>query len=95
MERTIGAIEAQRDFKTVLDEVSVHGESYVVERQGAAIAAVVPMHIYEQWKHIREGFFDRLARTAERAGMTEENGMALALEAQRSARARSRQEDAE
>lgn len=86
MERTIRALEARRQFDTVLRDVVTRGDAYVVERLGEAVAVVVPVHIYEQWKRNRDTFFDRLEETARRVNMPEEEGMALALEAQRAAR---------
>jgi len=81
MERKIGAFDARRTFGKVLTEVEARGDSYVVERHGAAVAAVVPIQLYEQWKRSRDAFFDRLEETARRASVPEDEAMALALDA--------------
>src|SRR5438270_13382002 len=87
MERTIGAFDARRQFGKVLNEVAAKGDAYVVERHGEAVAAVVPIQVYQQWKQAREAFFDRMEETARRANMSEEEGMALAQEAVQAVRA--------
>jgi prevent-host-death family protein len=90
MERKIGAFEARRQFGKVLNEVVAKGDRYVVERHGEPVAAVVPIRLYEQWKRERDAFFDRMEAIAERANMSEDEAMALALEAQRAVRAERR-----
>lgn len=91
MERTIGAFDARRRFGKILNEVGSRGDQYVVERHGQPIAAVVPIHLYEQWKRNREAFFDRLEGSARRINMDEAEAMVLALEAQQSVRRARRQ----
>ncbi|HZU75543.1 MAG TPA: type II toxin-antitoxin system Phd/YefM family antitoxin [Dehalococcoidia bacterium] len=94
MERRIGAFEARRQFSKLLNDVERGRDSYVVERHGEAVAAVVPIQVYDQWKRSREAFFDRMEETARRAGMSEEEGMALAQEAVEHVRAARRQRTA-
>lgn len=87
LEKTIAAFDARRRFGKVWRDVEGKGDHYVVERHGEPVAAVVPMHLYEQWKRRREAFFDQMRAAGERAGMTEDEAMALALEATRAVRA--------
>lgn len=86
MERKIAAFDARRQFGKVLNEVVAKGDRYVVERHGEAVAAVVPIHLYQQWKRSRDAFFDRLEETARRSNVPEDEAMALALDAVRDAR---------
>lgn len=81
MEKLIGAFEARRQLGKILKEVSGKGDRYVVEYHGEPVAAVVPMHLYEQWKRRREAFFDKMRLTAELANVSEEEAMTLAQEA--------------
>jgi prevent-host-death family protein len=90
MERTIAAFEARRNFGKVLNEVASKGDNYVIERHGEAVAAVVPIQIYEQWKRTREAFFDRLEATARQANAGEDEAMALTLDAVKNVRSRQR-----
>ena len=60
MEKRIGAFEARRQLGKVLQDVIANGDQYLVERHGEAVAAVVPIEVYRQWKNARKAFFDRL-----------------------------------
>jgi prevent-host-death family protein len=80
MEQKISAFEARRNFGRVLREVADKGNAYVVDRHGEAVAAVVPVRVYEQWKRERDRFFEVMEAAAKRANMNEEDAMALALE---------------
>ena len=90
MEKVIAAFEVRRQFGKVLNDVIAKGNSYIVERHGEAVAAVVPIKLYEQWKRSRDAFFDRMAEMAATAQMSEDEAMALALEAQQAVRAERR-----
>jgi prevent-host-death family protein len=81
MERTISAFDARRQLGKVLNEVTVKGDAYVVERHGEAIAAVVPIALYEQWKRQREAFFDRMEAIARRANVPEQEAEQLIADA--------------
>ncbi|HLZ70309.1 MAG TPA: type II toxin-antitoxin system prevent-host-death family antitoxin [Dehalococcoidia bacterium] len=81
MERTIGAFDARRQFGKVLNEVTAKGDAYVVERHGAAIAAVVPIAVYQQWKRERAAFFDRMEAIAKRANVPEQEADQLVADA--------------
>lgn len=87
MERRIGAFDARRQFCTVLNEVVAKGDAYVVERHGEAIAAVVPIALYAQWKREREAFFDRMEAIARHANVPEKEVEQLVTEAVREVRA--------
>jgi len=81
MEKTIGAFEARRQFGKVLREVVAKGDRFVVERHGEAVAAVVPIEVYEQWKRSRSAFFDKLRQAQQRANLSPQEADALANEA--------------
>ena len=81
MEKTVGAFEARRSFGRILQDVAAKGEKIVVERHGEPIAALVPIHIYEQWKRRREAFFDQMDEVAKRANLSAEDADELVQEA--------------
>jgi prevent-host-death family protein len=81
MERTVAAFEARRNFGRVLQDVAGKGDTVVVERHGEAIAAVVPMHLYEQWKKRREAFFDQMEEVSRRVNLSPEEADKLVEEA--------------
>ncbi len=86
MEKTVGAFEARRNFGEILQEVAARGDRYVVERHGKAVAAVVPVEVYEQWKRARAEFFAKLRALAETANLSPEEADRLASEAVRAVR---------
>ncbi len=81
MERLIPAFEARRQFGKLLQNVTSKGDTYVVERHGEPVAAMVPIELYEQWKQQRSDFFARWRQAAERADLAPEEAEALAREA--------------
>ncbi|MBI2908972.1 MAG: type II toxin-antitoxin system Phd/YefM family antitoxin [Chloroflexi bacterium] len=86
MEKKSGAYEARRQLGRVLREVASKDDMYIVEKNGEAVAAVVPMHLYKQWKKDCEELFDMVREAAERANMAPEEADELALEAVRAVR---------
>jgi prevent-host-death family protein len=87
MERRIGALDAGRSFAKLLSGVEATGDAYIVERHGEAVAAVVPIRLYEQWKRERLAFFDRMEAIGRQANVTEEEAEQLVAEAIRQVRA--------
>lgn len=97
MEKTIAAFDARRQFGKVLRDVETRGDSFVVERHGEAVAAVVPLRIYEKWKREQDDFLSILHKAQQNSArnypdMTEEEAMELALEAVAAVRAEMRAE---
>lgn len=81
MEKVIAAFDARRQFGRLINDVVVKGDTYVVERHGEPVAAVVPLEVYEQWKRQREAFFARWQEVAERVNLPEDEAMKVATEA--------------
>jgi len=90
MPKTITTLEARRRIGTLLDRIAVHNEELVIERKGKALAALVPLARLEQMRRFaRRQALDFL--DDQRGGsLGEERSMTLALEAQRSVRARAK-----
>jgi prevent-host-death family protein len=88
MEKTVGAFEVRRQLGRILRDVSARGDRVVIERHGEAVAAVVPIEVYEQWKRARAEFFDRIGAAAEAANLSPREADELATEAVAAVRAR-------
>ena len=88
MERRVGAFEARRSFGEILQEVAARGDRYVVERHGKAVAALVPIEVYVQWKRARSEFFNKVRALAETGGMPPEEADALTAEGVQAVRRR-------
>ena len=87
MEKTIGAVEARRSLGRILQDVAAHGDRVVVERNGQPVAAVVPIDVYNRWKHLRTDFFARIQQASERADLTPEEADQFAADAVAAVRA--------
>ena len=85
MEKIVAAFEARRTFGKILQRV-LQGDKYVVERNGEAVAALVPIEVYEQWKQSRNAFFTKLRAAADKANLGDEEADRLAEEAVKAAR---------
>ncbi len=66
MEKTINAVTAQKNFSQVLDEAYYRGGTFIIERGGRPMAAVVPIEQYRQWQVRREQFFAMIEQVQER-----------------------------
>lgn len=86
MEKTVSSQDAPERFSDLLQEVSDHGDRYVVEQDGVPLAAVVPFSLYAQWKRRRGGFFQQMRESAEGAGLSDEDAMQRTEEAKQAIR---------
>lgn len=86
MEKTVAAFLARRWFGKMLQEVTVNGDRFVVERHGEPVAAVVPIEVYTQWKRARGEFFAGFQSVAERANVPAREAELLAEQAIRAVR---------
>ncbi|HEY6910301.1 MAG TPA: type II toxin-antitoxin system prevent-host-death family antitoxin [Myxococcales bacterium] len=84
----ISTIDVRQRIGDLLNRVSLRHDEFVIERKGKPLAALVPVERLEQMRrfarrHALELFVDRKQST-----VSEEQSLAVALEAQRSARKR-------
>ena len=56
--KTVSAMRARGSLGQILEEVYYRGDQYIIERSGRAMAAVVPVEQFEQWRKEREAFFE-------------------------------------
>ncbi len=62
MEKIINAMKARQNLGTVLNEVFLKNDQFIIERNGKPQAAVIPIWQYEQWKEKRRVFFEMIER---------------------------------
>ena len=65
MATVIGAAEARDRFNEIVDRVHGAGETVILETSGEAMAAVVPVEMYERFMAEREARFAALDRFRE------------------------------
>jgi len=89
MRKTVNAMRARGKLGQILEEVYYRGDQYVIERAGKAMAAVVPVEQYEQWRKERDAFFSMVdAIRAENAHVPSERVMEDVAAAKQTARRR-------
>jgi prevent-host-death family protein len=62
MEKIINAMKARQNLGTVLNEVFLKNDQFIIERNGKPQAAVIPIWQFEQWKEKRRVFFEMIQR---------------------------------
>jgi prevent-host-death family protein len=60
MEKMINALKARQNLGTLLNEVFLKNDQFIIERNGKPMAAVIPVWQFEQWKEKREAFFKKI-----------------------------------
>ena len=58
MEKKISVTRARYDFRRIVDEVQYQGDKYLISRHGKEAVALVPIHVYENWKQQRNRLYD-------------------------------------
>jgi prevent-host-death family protein len=86
MEKGISIGDARQQLESIVQEVQVRGDRYVVSQDGEPVAVVIPVELYEQWKRDREVFFQRWDAIAVRADVPPDEAEDLAQEAVRAVR---------
>ncbi len=71
----------------LVDEVQFQNSTVVIVRHGKPAAAVVPLHVYENWKSNRTRLFALVRQMQEAGDGDPDEIMELVLEAQAAARA--------
>jgi prevent-host-death family protein len=81
MEKELGVTKAREKFGELVEQVQYQGDTYIINRNGKAAAAIVPIEIYESWKRERRAFFNLIRQAQETANLTSEEAERLASEA--------------
>jgi len=58
MIKKISAIKARQNLGQIMNEVSLRGEDYIIERAGKPLVAVIPIEKYKQIQEEKKEFFD-------------------------------------
>ena len=57
MRKTISALKARQNLGQVMNEVSLKGDDYIVERAGKALVAIIPMEKYRRFQKDLDEFY--------------------------------------
>ena len=66
MRRTINATKVRQNLGTLLSEVFLKNDQFIIERNGKPLAAVIPVWQFEQWNEKREAFFKMITKARRR-----------------------------
>ena len=66
MEKIINALKVRQNLGTLLNEVLLKNDQFIIERNGKPMAAVIPVWQFKQWKEKREEFFRMIDRVRRR-----------------------------
>ena len=81
MTRALDVDSVRREIDQIVTDVAERGDSVVVDRDGHAVAAIVPMHVYEHFVRDRERFFDHIDEVSRRVNMDPDEADELVREA--------------
>jgi prevent-host-death family protein len=57
MRKTISALKVRQNLGQVMNEVSLKGDDYVVERAGKPLVAIIPMEKYQRFQKDLDEFY--------------------------------------
>jgi prevent-host-death family protein len=60
MRKTISALKVRQNLGQVMNEVSLKGDDYVVERAGKPLVAIIPMEKYQRLQNDLDDFYDEV-----------------------------------
>jgi prevent-host-death family protein len=66
MEKMINALKARQNLGTLLNEVLLKNDQFIIERNGKPMAAVIPVWQFKQWKEKRKAFFRMIDQVRQR-----------------------------
>ena len=86
----VSTIDVRQRIGDLLNRVALRHDEFVIERKGKPLAALVPVERLEQMRRFARRHALDLLEGQKQSAVSEERALALALEAQRSARKRPR-----
>jgi prevent-host-death family protein len=93
VEKQMNITQVRDALGNLVDEVQYQNNKYIILRHGKPAVAVVPLHVYENWKSNRERLFGLIEQMQESSGSSDPDEiMALVLEAQQAVRAETGEE---
>ncbi len=68
MEKIINALKVRQNLGTLLNEVLLKNDQFIIERNGKPMAAVIPVWQFKQWKENRKAFFRMIDQVRHKNG---------------------------
>ncbi len=73
MLKTISAMKARKNLGQIMNEVSIRSDSYIIERNGKPLVAIVPVSFLEEQELKKKGFLNLLDKAQSNSNVTEED----------------------
>jgi len=87
MEKKLNISEVRGSLGDLVDEVQYQNNKLVILRHGKPAVALVPLHVYENWKLSRQRLFELIEKAQNSSGDKDpDEVMELVLEAQSAVR---------
>lgn len=87
MEKKLNISEVRDSLGDLVDEVQYQNNKLVILRHGKPAVALVPLHVYENWKSSRQRLFELIEKAQNASGDKDlDEVMELVLEAQTATR---------
>ncbi|HZR07460.1 MAG TPA: type II toxin-antitoxin system prevent-host-death family antitoxin [Myxococcales bacterium] len=86
----VSTIDVRQRIGDLLNRVALRHDEFVIERKGKPLAALVPVERLEQMRRFARRHALEVFAEQKQSTVSEERALAIALEAQRSARKRPR-----
>lgn len=87
MEKKVNITQVRDSLGDLVDEVQYQNNKLVILRHGKPAVALVPLHVYENWKSSRQRLFELIEKAQNSSGDKDpDEAMELVLEAQRAIR---------
>jgi prevent-host-death family protein len=91
MEQRLGVTEARTRFSELIDQVRYQGDTVTLIKSGKPAAVLIPVELFERWKAEHRDALASMRRIQANVtdALSDEEAMALALEAQEAVRTQS------
>lgn len=63
--KVVTALKARKIFGTIMNAVSFRNDSYIVERKGTPMVAIIPVKKFKQMDKARQRFFRNMSKISD------------------------------
>ena len=63
--KVVTALKARQIFGTIMNAVSFRNDSYIVERKGTPMVAIIPVKKFQQMDKARQRFFKNMSKISD------------------------------
>jgi len=75
MYKKVSALKVRQNLGQIMNEVSLRGDDYIIERAGKPLVAMIPIEKYQSMQEEVEKFFESLDQLRTNVKKGDQNGM--------------------